>query len=139
MGLGALLFPDPPRELPGRRAIKITLRGVHVLSAGVFLATYVFDTAAAPRADWLIATLVSGLGILLLDLHETAAFFLQVRGLIVTGKLVVLACLPWFRGAEAWILGLLVVGSVVSSHAPASFRHRIVLGRGRVRGADSRG
>ena len=131
-----LLFPDEPRDFRGRRALKILLRGVHVLCAGVLLGAYVFDAGAGP---WLWATIGTGTLILLLDLHETAAFVLQVRGLIVVTKIALVAALPWFRGSETLLLGVLLVGSVMSSHAPAKFRHRQIFGRGRVRGATSAG
>ena len=131
-----LLFPDEPRDFRGRRALKIFLRAVHVLCAGVLLGAYVFDAGAG---HWLWAAIGTGTMILLLDLHETAAFVLQVRGLIVVTKIALVAALPLFRGSEAWLLGLILVGSVMSSHAPARFRHHQIFGRGRVRGATSAG
>ena len=131
-----LLFPNEPRDFRGRRALKILFRAFHVLCAGVLLGAYVFGADAGP---WLWATIGTGMLILLLDLHETAAFVLQVRGLIVVTKIALVAALPWFHGSETWLLGVLLVGSVMSSHAPAKFRHRQIFGRGRVRGATSAG
>ncbi|MHC4852333.1 MAG: hypothetical protein ACYTF5_09960 [Planctomycetota bacterium] len=137
--LGALLFPEEPRPLPGRRGLKILFRAVHVLFAGVLMGSYVFDVEAAQRAHWFSGTVVSGLLILLLDLHETGAFLLQVRGMVVLGKLLVLFPLPWFAGWEAEVLGLLVLISVLSSHAPSGFRYFVVIGRGKVKASCSKG
>jgi len=134
--VSALLFPDPPRAFPGRRAVKICLRALHVLCAGVLTGGALLGTA--PPA-WLWATLCTGTAILLLDLHESAAFLLEVRGLIVVAKLVLVGCLPLFGPATPWVLVAILLGSVISSHAPASVRHRVVLGRGRVRSAATRG
>jgi len=132
----SFFFPEVPRAFPGRRGLKILLRATHVLCAGILVGGYVFGGDAGP---WLWATIVSGLAILLLDLHESAAFLLQLRGLIVVGKIATVGALPWFHGSEVWVFGALVVVSVLSSHAPASFRHRVVIGAGRIRGPVSRG
>jgi hypothetical protein len=130
----ALLFPDPPRSFPGRRLVKIVLRAAHVVSAALCLGAYAYDMA--DRVPWLVAAIVSGTLILALDLHESAAFLLEVRGMVVTAKLVALALLPV---GGAWLLAAVVFVSVVSSHAPSSVRHRVALGRGRVRASDTRG
>lgn len=137
MSLKALLFPDPPRGFAGRRAVKIVLRAGHVLCAGVYLGAFVFEVDPGARQPWFWALLASAGLLLLLDLHETAAFALETRGLVVLGKVVLLALLPWFGAAQVWVLAGLVLVSVVSSHAPASVRHRVVV-RG-VRGSQTRG
>lgn len=138
-GWRALLFPAEPRPLRGRRAWKIGLRAAHVVCAGVLVGAYVFDAPRDERLPWLAATLASGLAILALDLHESGAFLLQVRGLFVLAKVAVVALLPRLGGAEREVLGALAFLSVLVSHAPSKVRYFLVLGRGRVRGARSRG
>ena len=133
------LFPDPPRELHGRRGLKITLRAAHVLCAATLLGAYVFGVAEAHSEPWLLATVVTGLVILALDLHESAAFLLQVRGAVVLAKILALIALPWLEGYEAWVLGVVVVVSVLSSHASSSIRYRLLLGSGRVKGGVTKG
>ncbi len=139
MGLGRTLFPDPPRDFRGRRLLKIGLRAAHVLVVCVLLGAYVFDAAPAERTTWLWAAIASGALILLLDLHESAAFLMEVRGLIVLGKIALVAALPAFGDAQVGVLAFLVVASVLSSHAPASFRHHRVWGAKGIRGAESSG
>ena len=80
--LRTLLYPPEPRQLPGRRAVKILLRAIHVPTAGILSAAYLFEAGASVRSFWMVGTVVSGLLILLLDLHETGVFLLQVRGLV---------------------------------------------------------
>jgi len=132
--VGSLLFPDPPRNFRGRRLLKIALRAAHVLCASLCLGAYAFG--APDRATWLAAAIVSGCLILALDLHESAAFLFQVRGAVLATKIIALAFLP--QGG-AWVLAAIVLLSVLSSHAPSSVRHRLVLGRGRVRAAETQG
>jgi len=132
--VGSLLFPDPPRSFRGRRLLKILLRGVHVVFAAFCLGAYAFDSP--DRVAWLLAAIASGTAILALDLHESLAFLLEVRGLFLVTKVLALAFVPH---GGAWLLGAIMLLSVVSSHAPSSVRHRLVFGRGRVRASESRG
>ncbi len=81
-----ILFPEQPRALPGRRGLKVALRAAHVLCAGILVGSYVFDAEAALKSSWTLATVASGMAILLLDLHESAAFLFQVRGLVVASS-----------------------------------------------------
>lgn len=138
-GLRSLLFPDPPRAFRGRRAVKVALRAVHVLCAGVVVGAYLLTLASDVRTGWLLAAIVSGALVLAVDLHESAAFFVQVRGVVVVAKLVLLGLLPRLGEAGAWILAAIVLVSVVSSHAPGEVRHFLVAGRGSIRGGHSRG
>ena len=137
--LSSLLIPPQPREFPGRRALKILLRAVHVLSAGILTGLYVIDAADALRDQWLMGAVGSGVLILLLDLHESGVFLLQVRGLVVIGKIGVLATLPLFDGQAGWVLAALLVASVLSSHAPATIRYLVVFRRDRFKGAETKG
>ena len=139
MGLKQILFPPEPRPLAGRRWIKVLFRAVHVLFAAGFLGAYLFAVGPQERMPWTIGVLVSGSALLLLDLHETGAFLLQVRGLVVMVKIALLCALPLFHGSEAWILSGIFVLSVVSSHAPGSVRHRVLFGDGSIQAAESHG
>ena len=119
--------------------MKILLRAIHVPCAGILAAAYLFDAGAPDRPVWMVGTVVSGLLILLLDLHETGVFLLQVRGLVVFGKIALLAMLPLFEAYRAPVLiGLLGI-SVLSSHAPSAFRYHLTFGRGRFKGATTKG
>jgi len=138
-GLEALLFPDPPRDLPGRRGLKIGLRAAHVLCVAGLAGAYLFEVPPSQSGPWLRAALASGLALLLLDLHESAVFVLQVRGLVVATKLALLAALPAFGSGAKWVLAALLVVSVVSSHAPGRVRYRLWWGKGRFRATDSKG
>ena len=146
----SLLFPDPPRDFRGRRALKILVRAVHVLAAGVFTGAHLLEVrfveagaslaeASDPAGSWRTLLIASGLAILALDLFESAAFLLQVRGLVVTIKIALLLCLPAFGGHAGALLAALVLASVVFSHAPSRVRYFLLVGRGRIRGASTKG
>ena len=139
MTVGRILFPDPPRDLPGRRLLKITFRAVHVLCVALFFGSVFFDTPTATQAPWRAATIGTGILLLLLDLHESAVFFLQTRGLLVITKITSVLILPVFGEAARWVLAALLLLSVVSSHAPSRVRYFMIWGRGRLRPTDSKG
>jgi hypothetical protein len=132
------MFPAEPRPLPARRGLKVLLRSLHVLCTGLLTGSYLFGAEAPSRTFWWLAAIVTGLLILLLDLHESGVFLLQVRGLVVVAKFGALASLPLLDGLEAWVLSALVVVSVLSSHAPSRIRYLVVAGSGRG-GAKSKG
>ena len=133
------LFPDPPREFKARRAVKISARAVHVLCAGVMVGAYLLPADGASQNTWFAATVATGLVLLFLDLHESGAFLLQVRGMVVIGKLGVVAALPVLGAAAGYVLAAVLMLSVVMSHAPSRVRYFVVFGRGRVKGARSKG
>ncbi|MHC4448617.1 MAG: hypothetical protein ACYS0E_00570 [Planctomycetota bacterium] len=139
MSIRDVFFPCEPRPLRGRRGIKIGLRAIHVVFAAGFLGAYIFGASHDARLPWAIGVAVSGGVFLLLDLHESAAFLLQVRGAVVLTKITLLAALPLLPGCESWVLGALLCLSVLSSHAPAAVRYRMLLGGETIRGSESSG
>ena len=134
-----LLFPPGGRTFPGQRAIKISLRGVHTLCAGVLTGSYLLDAGADAQAMWLLWTVGTGIGMLTLDLLESVGFLAQVRGLVLLLKVAVVLALPMFGAACGWVLGGLMVIAVVSSHAPSKVRYATWIGGGRITGGTSKG
>jgi len=137
--LSSVLFPPEPRTFSGQRLFKVLARAVHVLCAGTYVGAYILQAAPSQRGPWFLAALVSGAIVLALHLYETAAFLCQVRGLVVVAKVAALAALPLVEPFGAWLLAAIVLVSVVSSHASSGIRHHQVLGRGRLRGASTKG
>jgi len=134
-----LLLPAEPRSYPGQRWIKMSARAAHVILSGIYLGAYVFEVVAASRWTWLLATLASGLLMIFLDLYESGAFLVQLRGLVVVAKIPLLALVPAVGAAAVWVLAVIAFVSVISSHASSKFRYHQVWGRGRIKGAETRG
>lgn len=137
--IGQLIFPQEPRRLPGHRAIKIVLRGLHTLAAGVFCGAWLFEVPAASREFTLALVVASGLSMLLIDLFESGAFLLQVRGFVLIAKVAALLCLPLYGANTGVVLSCVFVIAVISSHAPSKVRYFVVVGRGKIQGATSKG
>ena len=103
-------FPAQPRTFPGRRAVKIGLRSLHVLAAGIYAGSHIFEATPDQR-------------------------FLSVAAVLATGLLILL----WTGGRHPWILAIIVLVSVISSHAPSAVRYFQIAGRGMVKGSETKG
>jgi hypothetical protein len=134
-----LLIPAEPRYWRGQRWAKVTARAVHVVLSGIYLGAFVFNIEPGSRWPWFLATLFSGLLIVCLDLYESGAFLLQLRGLVMALKLLALGLVPVFGKAGVWVLAAIAFVSVISSHATSGFRYYQVWGRGRFKGAETKG
>jgi hypothetical protein len=137
--VGTLLFPREPRSFPGRRGLKISLRAAHVLCSGVAVGSLWLEAAEPLRSQWMLASAFTGLAMLALDLHESGVFLVQARGLVVLIKVGLLGALRWLGPWQGWALAALMVVSVLSSHASSRIRYFVVFGRGRLKGAETKG
>lgn len=123
MSLYRMMFPAVSRSLPGLRWLNIGLRTLHLIgiagSSGAFL--YPMQTAAWVPYLWL--TLLSGVGLMGLSLYSNGIWLLQLRGLAILFKLVLLGLMLVWPGFS-WQLGLaVIVLSSVIAHAPGNLRY----------------
>ena len=134
-----ILIPPEPRSYWGQRWVKMIARSAHVIFSGIYLGALVFQVEPSTRWPWFLAAMLSGLLMVCLDLYESGGFLLQLRGLVLAFKLLVLAFLPMYGAAGVWVLAAIAFFSVISSHASASFRYYLIWGRGRIKAAETRG
>lgn len=74
---------------------------------------------------WIIGTILSGLGMLLIDMVGSCIILFEVRGLSVLVKMALLACLPLLSGqSQIYLLVLIIVFSTFISHSAKGIRHR---------------
>lgn len=128
----SVLFPRAPRSFPFRRTVCTGLRTVHILTSGILLGGYFFDQTSVELEPWLWATVISGILLLAADVHASAVVLVEVRGVAVLIKLVLLALVPVFWDARITLMvASLVIGSIVS-HMPKRYRHKALLFRGKI-------
>jgi hypothetical protein len=114
------------RDFPGRRWLINGLRALHLVGV-VGVGAGVLGGLPAPAWQgyaWLLGG--SGIGILALDRWSNSAYLYQVNGLSILGKLAVLVLfllVPESREAVFWVILLF---SVLLTHAPGQLRHRVV-------------
>lgn len=124
-----LLFPEPPRELPAERVLRIALRTAHIAAFAVLLGGHVFDVAADELRPWLWLTIASGVAFVALELCGSFVWLLELRAWLTFLKLALLLLLPLFWEQRVWLLlAILVIGSA-TSHMPSRFRYYAVIQR----------
>lgn len=137
--LGSVFFPEQPRSFPYRRTLRIALRSGHILAGGVLMGGYVFAVGDELLTRWWLATMVSGLLLFLTDLHASFAVLVEVRGVGVVLKLLLVLLMPLAAGAAPVLLAMALVIGAVSSHMPRRYRHHVLWLRGRVIPDERRG
>ncbi|MBI5397731.1 MAG: hypothetical protein HZA91_20730 [Verrucomicrobia bacterium] len=138
MSLRTFLFPDPPRELPAERAVRITLRTLHIGGAGVLLGGHIFGVEAQRLLAWMWLTVGSGVAFAAVDLYGSFDWLLQVRGWLVLLKVALVCAVPFLWDQRVGLLLVVLLIGSVGSHMPGNWRHYSLL-RGGVIGPDRRG
>jgi len=123
MSLQSLLFPDPRRRLPASRWINIACRTVHLGATGVLFGAHWFHVPADPLYPFLWVAIISGLGMIAVEVYPTAHWVHQVCALFVYAKLALLCLIPFFWDARVPLLVGVVLLAGVGAHAPRRVRH----------------
>lgn len=121
------LFPAEPRDFPYRRSLRILLRTLHILATGVLLGGCVFNQPAAALAPWLTASAGTGLALVVIDLHASLMVLVELRGLMLLIKLLLLILIPVFWDLRIHLLVIVLFLGAIGSHMPKSYRHKILL------------
>ncbi len=114
----ALLFPAAPRPLPGLSRLELPLRVVHIAAMAVVLGAtpYVQDRRTLRFA--ILPMVFSGLGMLGIELAQTCAFLLQVRGALTVVKFALITLGAVFPDQRfGWYLAASVL-AVLGAHLP---------------------
>jgi len=120
--LRTVLFPDPPRRVPAHRWLGITFRTAHLITFGTLLGGHVFEVDPSRLLPLLYWTIVTGAGLMAMELASTCAWLFMGKGIAVLGKLLLLSMIPLFWQHRVWILLVVVVIASVGSHMPSRFR-----------------
>ena len=129
--LSAVLFPAVPRRVPCERGINIGLRTAHLMTSSILLGGHVFDVQPSRLFVYLLLTIASGSGLILLELSRSCRWIYLGKGLLVLVKLgLLVAAAVWWEHRVALLL-LVVVVATVGSHMPARFRYYSII-HGRV-------
>ncbi len=118
-----LMFPRTIRRPEWLRWLRITTRTAHILCIAALLGTALFNVGESAFDAWLAPVLATGMLLVFTFAYETLAWFTQLAGLVMIGKvaaLVTIAVVPEWRLP---VLIVLVIVSSFSSHMPGRFRH----------------
>jgi hypothetical protein len=134
MNLRELLLPMPPRRLPHGRAWNVAFRTAHLAVTGTLLGGHVFGVAPDRLYGWLWASIGTGLVLLAIEAYASLDWLMQVGGLVVLLKLLLLLFIPFAWDARVPILFTVVGIAGIGSHMPGKYRHYSLYYRRNVRG-----
>jgi hypothetical protein len=108
------------------RWINVILRGAHLVA--VILLGAALLGAAIDAGHAAMAVAASGFTMFALDFWRKPQQLREAAGLAVLGKLVLVGWMAIDAAARPVLFWLIVAGSAISAHAPARFRHAILVG-----------
>lgn len=118
------LFPIPPRRMPGwGRILQIGLRTLHLVAMGLVLGGIAQGAGYEILEASILLTILSGIGLFLLDLVRSGVMLVQGAGVAVLLKLALLGCGNlWPSARLEWYVAATAVASL-GAHMPGSWRH----------------
>jgi len=99
------------------------LRSAHLVGVGGIGGAFLYD---GPREIWMpfmILTIVSGILLVALDLWSTRYWLVEIRGVAIILKVLLLGLIRVIDQLHAEVFILVIVISAVSAHAPAAVRY----------------
>ena len=112
-----------------RRFWNILFRTLHLTAFGLVLGGAAFHVEPARVTPALIATIMTGALLVMLEIHDDPRWPFLGKGLFVLGKLALLLLVPVFPGGRVPLFVAVVVLAGVGSHMPRWLRHYSVLER----------
>lgn len=116
-----------PREIAHLRAVRTSLRTLHIAFMAALYGGHVFDVEAERLVPALGGTIASGLALASLDVWRAPIWLVQIRGVATYLKLALVASVwVWWEARVALLTTALVIGAVVA-HMPGRWRYLSLL------------
>ena len=112
-----------------KRWTKISLRTLHLLAVAGVGGGILFGLEKELWISYWWLALVSGALMMVIDIVSNPVWVVQVRGLAVFLKLILLAFLGSYPSLDGWLLTVIIIISAVISHAPGKLRYYSVYHR----------
>ncbi len=107
----------------GGRWANIAFRTLHLLAFGILLGGHAFDVPAHVLYLWLVLTVLSGAGLVGLELYQTGHWLFMAEGNLVLLKVILTALAGVWWDHRLAILAVVVVIGSIGSHMPGQYRH----------------
>ncbi len=121
--LRQLLFPDRSRGFPGKRWVNISLRTLHLVGTAGLGGAFLYGAPVEAWLPYLWLTLSSGFLMAGLECWSNGVWLIQLRGLAVLLKLLLLLAIAVTGGMDLPLFLLVILVSGVIAHAPGSVRY----------------
>ena len=106
-----------------KRWTKISLRTLHLLAVAGVGGGVLFGLDRELWFNYWWLALASGALMMLIDIISNPVWFVQVRGLVIAVKLILLVFLGAYPGWDNLLLAVIIILSAVISHAPGKLRY----------------
>ncbi len=106
-----------------KRWSKISLRTLHLLAIAGVGGGILFGLDKDLWINYWWLALASGVLMTLMDIVANPVWVVQIRGVAITLKLILLALLGSIPGWDSYLLVIIIVISAVISHAPGKLRY----------------
>jgi hypothetical protein len=116
-----------PRPVPAVRALRTTLRTLHLISIAALYGGHVYGVSADRLAPALVATAATGAAFMALEVYRAPVWLVQVRGIATAVKIALIASLSLLWELRIPILTLVIAMGVVTSHMPGRWRYYSVV------------
>jgi hypothetical protein len=106
-----------------KRWSKISLRTLHLLAVAGVGGGVLFALEKDLWINYWWLALVSGILMMLMDIAANPVWIVQVRGVVILLKLILLALLGINPDWDSFLLAVIIIISAVISHAPGKLRY----------------
>ena len=106
-----------------KRWTKISLRTLHLLAVAGVGGGILFGLEKDLWVNYWWLALVSGVLMMVIDIVSNPVWIVQVRGLVIYLKLILLAFLGSNPSLDGWLLAVIIMMSGIISHAPGQLRY----------------
>lgn len=121
------IFPENSRTFNYKRWFKICLRTIHLIGISGMGSGYYFRTPEKLLLPFIYLTIFSGILLVFLEIWSNGIWLIQLRGIAIYVKLILLATLPLISGHPVTVLIIVIVISGLISHAPGDVRYYSLL------------
>ncbi len=105
------------------RWLNITLRTLHLIGITGVGGAYLYPAPPHAWMPYLVLTLLSGFVMVGVSVYSNGVWLLQLRGLVILLKLLMLLLLPAIPEASLPVVIVVIVLSGVIAHAPGNLRY----------------
>jgi hypothetical protein len=127
MKLFRIFFPTKPRNFKNKRWLEISIRTIHLIGIAGAGGAYLYQTPHEVWPPYQNILMVSGFLLVLLEIWTNAIWIIQIRGIAVLIKLLLLFFIPFVQGWEPHIIITVIIISGIISHAPGDVRYYSLL------------
>lgn len=106
-----------------KRWTKISLRTLHLLALAGVGGGVLFGLEKDLWVNYWWLAMASGALMMLIDIISNPVWLLQIRGVVIYVKLILLACLGLYPDWDSFLLAVIIIISAVISHAPGKLRY----------------